>query len=81
MTRSPVQGYVATPPRPRSPASVAAAPVLALAAFIQRAQRQQVPLLNEELILGDERETILQQIVLPCLLELHSCVRLSSNVS
>ena len=81
MTRSPVRGYFPSPPRPRSPASVAAEPVLALTTFMQHAQWEGAAFLNGELDLGDdERKRILQEIGLPQLIKLHSRVRASSRI-
>ena len=55
--------------------------VMALAAIDRRIAADHQRLLDEELVIDDDREVILQGIVLPTLLRIHSKVRLRSDLS
>ena len=50
--------------------------VMALAAINRRIAADHQRLLDEELVIDDDREVILQEIVLPTLLRIHSKARL-----
>ena len=90
MTRSPVTGYRPSPPRAcrRLAAAVAvnegtwqddslaSMAAMALTAIDRRIAANHQRLLNEALIIDDDREVILQEIVLPTMLRIHSKARL-----
>jgi len=95
MTRSPVTGYRPSPPRARRRLaaevvayegmwqgdSLAPMAAMALEALDRRIAADRQRLLNEALIIDDDREAILQEIVLPILLRIHSKTRLRSELA